>query len=237
LLNELGVPLPIIQREVQQIRNARYNTLRPERLPAQVSRDLAVAAQDMNSRWVALPEGSPLAGMTLEETDLRRLTGVSLMAIRRNQGEEIDYPDAEMALEEGDRLLVVGETDELAAFSELAKGEAAVPTENASCQWLLVPDHSPASGKTLAELHIRRQFGVLVQAIRREGKFIRFPNGSSDLQAGDRLLLCGNFHALNQASRWLAPDSEPQAAFNGQAEPNETELSLAQSASSEAGES
>jgi CPA2 family monovalent cation:H+ antiporter-2 len=237
LLNELGVPLPIIQREMQQIRNARYNTLRPERLPAQVSRDLAVAAQDMNSRWVALPKGSPLAGMTLEETDLRRLTGVSLMAIRRNQGEEIDYPEAEIALEEGDRLLVVGETDELAAFSELAKGEAAVPTENASCQWLLVPDHSPASGKTLAELHIRRQFGVLVQAIRREGKFIRFPNGSSDLQAGDRLLLCGNFHALNQASRWLAPESESQLDLDGQAEPNGTALSLAQSASSEAGES
>jgi CPA2 family monovalent cation:H+ antiporter-2 len=237
LLNELGVPLPIIQREVQQIRNARYNTLRPERRPAQVSRDLAVAAQDMNSKWVALPEGSPLVGMTLEETDLRRLTGVSLMAIRRNQGEEIDYPEPEISLEEGDRLLVVGETDELAAFSELAKGEAAVPTENASCQWLLVPEDSPASGKTLAELHIRRQFGVLVQAIRREGKFIRFPNGSSDLQAGDRLLLCGNFHALAQASRWLAPNFEPQAAFNHQVEPNETELSLAQSVSGEVGES
>ncbi|HEY9663190.1 MAG TPA: hypothetical protein V6C65_32495, partial [Allocoleopsis sp.] len=35
----------------------------------------------------------------------------------------------------------------------------------------------------------------------------------SDLQTGDRLLLCGNFHALNQASSWIAPPvspSEPQ---------------------------
>ncbi|QYO62497.1 cation:proton antiporter [Leptolyngbya sp. 7M] len=208
LLTGLGVPLPVIQREVQQLRGSRYQEFRPERLPEQVSRELKVAAQDMNSKWYNLPEGSPLVGMTLEETDLRRLTGVSLMAIERQTGEEIDYPDTQTQLEEGDRLLVVGEPDELAAFSELAKGEAAVPGENASCQWLLVPNDSPVVGKTLAELHIRRQFGVLVQAIRREGKFISFPRGSSDLQAGDRLLLCGNFHALNQASRWIAPSSE-----------------------------
>lgn len=213
LLTGLGVPLPIIQREVQLIRNSRYEQLRSERLPAQVSRELEVAAQDMNSKWLTLPDGSPLVGMTLEETDLRRLTGASLMAIRRAKGEEIDYPDAHTLLQEGDRLLIVGEGDELAAFSELAKGEAAVPGENASCMWLLVPDHSPVHGKTLKELHIRRQFGVLVQAIRREGKFIRFPDGRSDLQTGDRLLLCGNFHALNQASSWIAPPvspSEPQ---------------------------
>ncbi|WP_416670636.1 cation:proton antiporter domain-containing protein [Egbenema bharatensis] len=210
LLAGLGVPLPIIHREVQQIRNSRYQDLRPERLPAQVSRELAAAAQDMNSKWFNLPDGSPLVGMTLEETDLRRLTGVSLMAIKRSAGEEIDYPDSQRFLEAGDRLLIVGEPDELSAFKELAKGEAAVPTENASCQWLLVPEHSPVSGKTLAELHIRRQFGVLIQAIRREGKFIRFPDGNSDLQAGDRLLLCGNFHALNQASQWIAPEVRPE---------------------------
>ena len=68
-----------------------------------------------------------------------------------------------------------------------------------------MPENSLVAGKTLAELHIRRQFGVLVQAIRREGKFISYPNGASDLQPGDRLLLCGNFHALTKASYWIAP--------------------------------
>lgn len=211
LMTGMGVPLPIIQREVQQIRGSRYLDLRVEREPDRVSRDLKEAAHDMNSRWFTLPEGSPLSGMTLEETNLRRLTGVSLMAIQRAKGEEIDYPSSQTQLIEGDRLLVVGEPSELAAFSELMKGGAAVPGENASCQWLLVPDSSPVVGKTLAELHIRRQFGILVQAIRREGRFISFPDGRSDLQAGDRLLLCGNFHALHQASRWIAPSApEPQ---------------------------
>ncbi|HEY9645309.1 MAG TPA: cation:proton antiporter, partial [Chroococcidiopsis sp.] len=197
LLTGIGIPMPIIQREMQQVRTSHYLELLPQRPSYEISRDLQVAAKDMNSRWYTLPAGSPLVGMTIEETDLRRLTGVSLMAIRREPGEEIDYPDARISLNEGDRLLVVGEAGELAAFSELAKGEAAIPGENASCQWLLVPDDSEVVGKTLAELHIRRKFGVLIQAIRREGKYIRFPDGNSDLQSGDRLLLCGNFHALN----------------------------------------
>lgn len=130
------------------------------------------------------------------------------MAIRRSTGEEMDYPDAKTLLQEGDRLLIVGQPEELAALDDLAKGKAAIPTENASCQWLLVPDSSHVVGKTLSELHIRRQFGVLIQAIRREGKFINFPDGNSDLQAGDRLLLCGNLYALNQTSRWIVPPSQ-----------------------------
>ena len=194
-----------IQREVQQIRSSHYLELRSERPSSQVSRELKAATQDMNSKWYPLPLESPLIGMTLEETNLRRLTGVSLMAIQREDGEEIDYPDGKTLLDQGDRLLVVGEPDEFSAFDELAKGGAAVPTENASCQWLLVPETSSVVGKTLAELHIRKQFGVLVQAIRREGKFISFPDGASDLQAGDRLLLCGGFYSLSQASRWIAP--------------------------------
>jgi monovalent cation:H+ antiporter-2, CPA2 family len=213
LLTGIGIPLPIIQREVQQIRSSHYEAFLPDRPAKQIAKEVATAAQEMNSKWFKLPEQSPLVGMTLEESDLRRLTGVSLMAIKRDDDEkkekaEIDYPDSQVKLAAGDRLLVVGEPDELIAFNELMKGEAAVPGENASCQWVLVPAISPVTDKTLAELHIRHQFGVLVQAIRREGKYIRFPDGSSDLQEGDRLLLCGNFHALTQASRWIAPDEE-----------------------------
>jgi CPA2 family monovalent cation:H+ antiporter-2 len=205
LLTGLGLPLPVIQRDVQQIRSSHYQQLQPQRSPYLVSRELKEATKEMGNKWYPLPETSPLIGMTLEESNLRRLTGVSLMAIQRLDGEEMDYPDAQTVLQEGDRLLIVGQGDELAAFDELAKGKAAVPAENASCQWLLVPEGSPVIGKTLAELHIRRQFGVLIQAIRREGKFIGFPDGNSDLQEGDRLLLCGNIYSLNQASRWITP--------------------------------
>jgi len=73
----------------------------------------------MNGRWYRLPAGSPL-GMTLEEADLRYLTGVSLIAIQRAGGEEVDYPNLKQSCK-GDRLLVVGESEEVAAFDELAR--------------------------------------------------------------------------------------------------------------------
>lgn len=205
LLSGMGLPLSHIQREMQAIRNSHYLELRPERPSYEISRELQVATQDLNNRWYALPSDSPLTGMTLEETDLRQLTGVTLMAIRRAGGEELDYPDGQTTLETGDRLLVVGEAEELAALEELAKGEAAIPRNNASCQWLMLPEQSPAIGKTLAELAIQQNYGVQIQAIRREGKFVRFPEDKTDLAAGDRLLLCGNADSLYRLQTWLAP--------------------------------
>lgn len=60
-------------------------------------------------------------------------------------------------------------------------------------------------GQTLAELDIRRKYAVQIQAIRRDGKFIRFPDGSMHLQAGDQLLLCGGFSSLNQLEQLVNP--------------------------------
>lgn len=208
LLSGIGLPASVIQRQMEQIRSSHYLDLRPEPMPSQIARDLRTATEAMNSKWYSLPENSPLTGMTLEEANIRRLTGVSLVAIRRVQGEEIDYPDARAQLQEGDRILAVGEPDELAAFNELAKGEVAVPGVSTPCQWLPVPENSPADGKTLAELHLRRQYGVQVQAIRREGKFIRFPDGQAEIRVGDHLLLCGGSYPLRQLQEWLVPQSQ-----------------------------
>lgn len=200
-----------VQRDMSEIRSSHYLELRPERSSEDVSRDLQIAAQDMNSRWYALPEQSPLIGLTLEEAELRRITGVTLVAIRRASGEVMDYPSAQTALEPGDRLLLVGDADELAAFADLAKGEVPVLTKDLSCQWVSLPESSPAVGAVLSDLNLNHQYGVQVQAIRREGRFIRFPDGKDDLQAGDRLLLCGTTAQLNQVHGWLAPtfESEP----------------------------
>ncbi len=209
LMAGMGLPLSVVQREVRQIRSTHYLDLRPDRHPAQVAKDLQIATRDMNSKWYALPNNSPLLGMTLQEANLRRLTGVSMMAIKRADGEEIDYPNGETTIKLGDKLLIVGEPEELAAFDELAKGEAAVPGLNASCQWLIVPEYSPVNGKMLRELHLRSQYGIQVQAIRRDAKFIGFPDGDTQVLIGDRLLLCGGFYSLNQVRQLIAIASPP----------------------------
>ncbi|GAC1459942.1 MAG: hypothetical protein NVSMB70_05190 [Chamaesiphon sp.] len=205
VLTGMGLPLSVIQREAQQIRSSHYLDLRPERSAAEIARDLQIVAQGMNSKWYTLPASSPLVGMTLEEANLRWLTGVSLVAIRRSGSEDIEYPKANTSLAAGDRFLLVGEPEEQMAFNELAKGEVAVPGTSSPCQWLIVTEDSPVVGKTLSELHLKRQYGVQVQAIRRERKFIRLPDGRVQLCPGDRLLLCGGSYPLNQLRQWIEP--------------------------------
>ena len=210
LLAGMGVSAMAIGREVQQIRSSRYLELRPPREPLAVSRDLKVAVRDMNSEWYSLPEGAPIAGMTLEETNLRQLTGVSVMAIVREDGEEIDYPNGKAALQSGDRVLVVGEPEELISFELLAKGEIAVPQGGSSCQWLRLPENSPWVGQKLSQVDLLAQYGVQVRAIRREGKFTRWPDGTTDLLSGDRLLLCGGFYELGLMQRTASqPIAQP----------------------------
>jgi CPA2 family monovalent cation:H+ antiporter-2 len=197
--------LTVVQRQMQEIRERHYLDLRPEQSASEVKRDLQQATQDLNRRWYSLPSASPLVGMTLEEADMRYLTGVSLMTIRRVNGEEIDYPPTDTILAEGDRLLVVGADEEFAALDEFAKGKAAIPGENSACQWMSVNADSPFLAKTLVNLDIRREYGVQVQAIRRDGKFIRFPDVNMDLRTNDQVLLCGSLANLNQLQQLLAP--------------------------------
>ncbi|WP_066382620.1 MULTISPECIES: cation:proton antiporter [unclassified Anabaena] len=198
LLTGLGFSPSILQREMQQIRNDHYLDLRPERTASQVSRHLEQVTRDLNRRWYPLPSDSPLIGMSLEEADIRYLTGVSLMAIRRANSEEIDYPNPHTKLETGDRLLVVGASEELAALAELAQGKVAVPGANNACQWVTVKAHAAIVGKRITDLALQPEFGVEIQAIRRDGKFIRVPDGNIGLLADDQVLLCGSAKGINQ---------------------------------------
>ena len=207
LLNRLGLEKTNVQAQLQLIREGRYTEFRPERPAARVQRDVRSAAQELtqelNNRWYALPEHSPLLGMTIIQSDCRRLTGVALMAIQRGDGQEIDYPEPTTRLMKGDRLLLIGQPGEITAFKELAEGEVSQPGEGSSCQWLTVPDSSPMKGKALSLVNVGQQYRVQIQALRRKGEFIQFPPGDVVLAAGDRLLLCGALSDFPEISKVL----------------------------------
>ena len=126
LLIGAGLLPDLLQQKMQEIRQNHYLDLRPERSPAEVSQYLQKVTRDLNRRWYDLPANSPFIGMTLEEVNMRYLTGVSLMAIRRADGEEIDYPQNQTTLLSGDRLLVVGSNQELNALVEIAEGKITI---------------------------------------------------------------------------------------------------------------
>ena len=201
----LGFPLVAIQQNIQQIRASHYSTLRPEQSQDEIFREIQEATRTMKSKMYALPPNSVLVGKTIEKAYLRSLTGVILMAITRSNGEKIDYPEPGTAIQKGDIFLLVGETDELATFNKLAKGETPpLPKDTDSSLWVVVPENSVVAGKTLAELTFEQQFGTIVQAIRRKGKYIRFPDGNNVIQADDKLLLFGNLALLADIGQKIA---------------------------------
>jgi monovalent cation:H+ antiporter-2, CPA2 family len=200
---KVGTDASVVQQVVQDIRNSRYAALQSDRPAGSIAREVQTATSDLNSRWYVMPESSPLLGMTLEEMDIRQLTGATLMAIRRPGGGEIDYPQDDNTLEQGDRVLLIGSNAEIAAFDELAKGEAVVPSGNNCCQWVRITPTSQLANQPLSQLTTAFPDLIGVQAVRREGNFLRSPELTEEIAAGDRLLLCGPIGVLRRAQTWL----------------------------------
>lgn len=211
LLTGVGLPLDKIQQRMQQIRQDRYAELRPERTQAEISQYLETVTRELNRRWYDLPSASPLIGMTLEQANIRYLTGAVLMALKRDSGVEIDYPDNQTIFQTGDRLLLVGEDTEIAALTEFAQGNIAVPGENSACQWVKAQANSEVFIKNITDLTSNPQNILKLQAIRRDGKFIRLTHdhGLTNIEAGDLVLLCGELSALNQIEQLISLTPQP----------------------------
>jgi TrkA domain protein len=62
--------------------------------------------------------------------------------------------------------------------------------------WVTLADDSPAVGRTLADLGVRKQSGMSVVAIVRGKKTITGPDPGEVLQPGDRLVVVGRFKDL-----------------------------------------
>lgn len=68
--------------------------------------------------WTDLPEGSPLAGETLREADLRQRTGASVLAVQRGE-ETVANPDPTFELRADDILVTLGTREEHADLDDL----------------------------------------------------------------------------------------------------------------------
>ena len=68
--------------------------------------------------WLPIRAGSPYAGRTIADTQARSRTGVSIVAILRNDG-AIPAPAPDAGLEPGDTLVVVGTARGVKELSKL----------------------------------------------------------------------------------------------------------------------
>jgi TrkA domain protein len=79
--------------------------------------ELAVPLGDAFIEWVDIEEDSAVAGQTLAGSDLRAVTGVSVIAVQRGE-ETIPNPKPDFRVEAGDILVTLGNREQQASFAE-----------------------------------------------------------------------------------------------------------------------
>lgn len=115
------VPRAEIDAFVSEIRAGNYEMWRSQAPTAPSLHDLKQTLTDVEISTLRVEAGSRLAGQRLVESDLRRLFGVTVVAIRRGE-ELIPNPQGDERVSEGDLLVVLGLGEEIAAAGELVKG-------------------------------------------------------------------------------------------------------------------
>jgi TrkA domain protein len=77
--------------------------------------DLEMALGELEIEWVAVPSSSPWIGKTLADAAFRAKTGVTVIAILRDE-ESIAGAQPDDVIREGDTLVVVGKAGQFGAF-------------------------------------------------------------------------------------------------------------------------
>jgi len=72
--------------------------------------------------WFNIEEGSPLVGETLESSNIGNRTGVTVVAIQRDDG-VVSAPGPDAMLKAGDTVVVVGDKESCQTFEDLLTGE------------------------------------------------------------------------------------------------------------------
>jgi voltage-gated potassium channel len=79
---------------------------------------LCRGTEALNIEDLAVPADSPAAGQTLEALDIRRATGVTILAVLR-EGNPLVAPPGDFLLRAGDHLLALGTGDQLERLERL----------------------------------------------------------------------------------------------------------------------
>lgn len=124
-LFELNFPMSQLQSYVDSVRNDAYHGRVDDDYemvePARALDQMVAAVRGVDIAWHAIPTSSPFAGSTLGSTDLRRLTGASVVAVIQH-GKVVPNPSPTTTFGEGDLLGLIGTRNELAAVEVLLAG-------------------------------------------------------------------------------------------------------------------
>ena len=71
---------------------------------------------------VSICDGSVVAGKTLEESEIRLNYGLIIVAVKKDSGKMVFNPAASYPIESGDKLIALGEDDNVMRFTKVCAG-------------------------------------------------------------------------------------------------------------------
>lgn len=142
-----------------------------------------------------LPDLADCRGRTLGDLALRSKFGCTVAGVDR-QGVMVGNPTREMMLYPRDKVLLLGDAEQVAAGKEFLQQASGAPTvsnfDEVRMESIELPSDSELYGRTLAELALSAAYGVQVAGINRNGLRMLNPGGAEKLSPGDDLLLLGS---------------------------------------------
>jgi di/tricarboxylate transporter len=151
-----------------------------------------------------IPAGSALVGRSLRESRLGEAFGISVLAVCHvEQGHCV--PEADVVLNEGDRLILEGRPLDLEVLRGLQSLQVDSRTKvelreledgHLGVAEVMLSPHTTLTGKTVRQLRLRERFGISVLAIWRGDRPYRTGLGSVALRFGDGLLCYGSREAF-----------------------------------------
>ncbi len=125
-LLHLNVPAGEIQSFTDSVRRAMYVSFYEEEVPQHALLRLKSGCVLLDVNWVRLEPGSPMAGQTLSQLDIRRRIGAVVVGLMRGENFSPN-PNPDTRLEADDLVAVMGDAGQLEGFKQEAAGEALQP--------------------------------------------------------------------------------------------------------------
>ncbi len=155
---------------------------------------------------VRVKPGSRLARHTVQESDINAKLGLTVAAVWRGR-ETIAIPKSNQVIYSSDELLIVGREERLQQLLawgiELIENGALAAVDELPIEpiEIMIAPRSNAIGKTLSELKLNRDSGLLAMAIWRDGRSYHTGVRNMPLKVGDAILVMGQAADIQDLSR------------------------------------
>ncbi len=122
-LLHLGIAPTEIHRFTNTVRHEQYQPMMNMHADYRTLEQLRATQRGLTLSWFTLDDSSPLVGRTLQELAIRTRTGASVVAALRDEKPHIN-PAPDFDFKTGDRIAVLADREQLAAFADLGRSLA-----------------------------------------------------------------------------------------------------------------